>query len=296
MKSQWRKYISQPGNIRVVAIEATDVARVLCKQQGLQGLAQLGFSEAITGALIVASTHKPNESINLNAKGSAVYKQAMVDASPEGRVRGFMREQDDKSLHTYGADGLAGPWGTGILSILYTNESEGKTPYTGVVPISNGHLDEAVNEYYRDSEQLVSIVGLNVDFDGKQVRSTRGVLVQAMGGASKEELDAIRALTMKQVRELAGLVDSVEAFEKKTSELLQNRRFENLETKELNSFCTCSQERIERALLLTGKEDVLEALADDEVMVITCDFCRTEYKLSAERVHAMFKRDPSRLQ
>lgn len=296
MKSQWQKYISQPGNIRVVAVEATEVARELCAQQKLEGLAKLGFSEAITGALLISSAHKSNEAINLNAQGSALYKQALIDASPEGRVRGFMREEPDTSKHTFGTAGVNGAWGSGLLSILYTKNFEGKTPYTGMVPISSGHLDDAINEYYRDSEQLVSMVGLNVDFDGKEIRSAKGVLVQALGGADADELADIQSLQLKDLRALAATIDGTETFIAKASSLLKDRNFKVVETTPLSSFCTCSQERIERALLLTGEEDTLEALADDPVMTVTCDFCRTEYKLMAERVRGLFKRDPSRLQ
>ncbi|MBX3020911.1 MAG: Hsp33 family molecular chaperone HslO [Bdellovibrionales bacterium] len=286
--SQWRKYISQPGNIRVVALEVGAVAHELCSQQKVDGPARRGFCEAIAGALLIASAHKSNESINLNAQSDAgSYRHVMVDASPEGRVRGLLRGPEEGE--SAGAEG----WGPGVLSVLYTKNFEGKSPYTGMVSISTGHLDDAINEYYRDSEQLVSRVGLHVHLG--ETLETRGVLVQALGGATAEELDAIRSLPVQQLRELAALT-TTDSFEGQLSSALQGRRFQAMETTTLTSFCTCSQERIERALLLTGKEDTLEALADDPIMTITCDFCRTEYKLSAERVRGLFKPDPSRLQ
>jgi molecular chaperone Hsp33 len=296
MKSQWRKYLSQPGNIRLVAIEAGDLVAQLCKQQKLAGPAQKGYAEAVIGALLIASAHKSNESINLNAQGSGLYKQSIIDASPEGKVRGFLIEQEDPLLRTYGAEGHNGPWGSGVLSILHTKNYEGKHPYTGMVPISTGYLDQAINEYYRDSEQLASLIGLSVAYEEGAVLSARGALVQALGGATAEELEALTHLDLTQMQSLAALSGDFDAFAIEASRLLGNRNFQTVETAPLTAFCTCSQERIERALLLTGFEATLEALADDEVMTITCDFCRTEYKLAAERVHALFIRDPSQLQ
>lgn len=296
IESIWRKYLTQPGHIRVVALEGTALARELCTQQGLEGQACVGFAEAIVGALLIASSHKSNEAINLNAKGSGLYKQAVIDASPDGLVRGFLRLQTDPELHTYGAEGHNGPWGSGVLSVLYTKNFEGKYPYTGMVPISTGILDEAINEYYRDSEQLVSRLGLDVRLENGAIVHARGVLVQAMGGADEEELARIQTLDVGDVRALAMLASEPAAFVAAAEDKLAPARLAEVEARPLKSFCTCSQERIERALQLTGEEDTLHALADDPVLSVTCDFCRRQYTISAERIKSLFSPDPSRLQ
>jgi molecular chaperone Hsp33 len=295
-KSQWTKWLSSPGNIRVVSIEATNLMNELIAQQGLQGLAQVGYGEAVVASLLIASSHKSMESINMNAQGSGVFKQAMVDATPDGRVRGFLIEETNPEMHTYGAQGMNGPWGTGVLSVLYTQNFEGKYPYKGMVPISTGHFDEAVNDYFRDSEQTLGKVGLAVGFDKDRKFKARGILIQALGGATPEELDAIRALKVEDLRNTAFLANDEAKVKTEVSSLLAGRNFEIVEQRELNRFCTCSQERTERALLLTGEQDVMEALGDDGFMTVTCDFCRTDYKITRERLKSIFSRDPSRLQ
>jgi molecular chaperone Hsp33 len=268
----------------------------LIAQQGLQGLAQVGYGEAVVASLLIASSHKSMESINMNAQGSGVFKQAMIDATPDGRVRGFLIEETNPEMHTYGAQGMNGPWGTGVLSVLYTQNFEGKYPYKGMVPISTGHFDEAVNDYFRDSEQTLGKVGLAVGFDKDRKFKARGILIQALGGATPEELEAIRALKVEDLRDIAFLADDEAKVKAEISSLLAGRNFEIVEQRELNKFCTCSQERTERALLLTGEHDVMEALGNDGFMTVTCDFCRTDYKITRERLKSIFSRDPSRLQ
>lgn len=294
--SQWTKWLAREGNIRVVAIEASHLMHELIAQQGLQGLAQVGYGEAIVASLLIASSHKSNESINMNAQGSGVFKQAMIDASPEGRVRGFLIEEKNPEMHTYGAQGLNGPWGTGVLSVLYTKNFEGKYPYKGMVPISSGYFDEAVNDYYRDSEQLLGKVGLAVGFDRDRKFKARGILVQALGGAQEDELEAIKALKVEDLRDIAAVSDDMARVKSEISAQLGGREFDVVEEKELTKFCTCSQDRTERALLLTGEADVMDALGKDEFMTVTCDFCRTDYIITRERLKAIFSRDPSHLQ
>jgi len=295
-KSQWNKWLSTPGHIRIVSIEAAELLEGMIQQQGLEGLAQKGYAEAVLGALLIASLHKSNESINLNAQGSGPYKQALIDASPEGRVRGFLLEEKDPGMHTFGLEGTNGPWGSGVLAVLYTKNFEGKHPYKGMVAISTGYLDEAINEYYRDSEQLVSKIGLYVEFEGSRLAKVRGVLVQALGGASVDELEAIQNLTIKDLRALAALGDDPGRLIDQGKKLLGERPFQLVEHRELVSFCNCSQERIERALVLTGEKDSMEALGEDPVIQVICDFCRREYRVSRQRLKDLFGPDPSRLQ
>ena len=129
MKSRWTKWITDPGNIRVVALEGTHLMHELIMQQGLRGPAEQGYAEAVLGSLLVASAHKSNESINMNAQGSGVYRQALVDASPEGRVRGFTLDQDGNgSLLGVGVDfatsdtfGLGFEYARGFADLEDTN-------------------------------------------------------------------------------------------------------------------------------------------------------------------------------
>ena len=193
MSSHWRKLITRGGLIRVVGLDATELVAELVTIQGLSPEYRTGLGDAVVGALLIASSHKSNESINLNAKGSGPYRQAIVDASPEGRARGFMLTN---------AQATDAGWGTGVLSVLYTKNFEGKHPYTGMVPISDGTLATALNEYYRDSEQLISRVALHVVHEGDKVIA-RGVLIQAVGGASEDELARITGLNEAAVVDLA---------------------------------------------------------------------------------------------
>lgn len=295
-KSYWNKWLAAKGHVRLVVIEATQLMSVLNAKQGLKDIAQAGYAEAIVGSLLIASHHKENESINMNAQGSGPFKQAIVDASPEGRVRGFLIEQKDPDMHTFGAEGHNGPWGSGVLSILYTKNFEGKHPYRGIVAISTGYLDEAINEYYRDSEQLTSKVGLYIEFDGPSLKVVRGAMVQTLGGATDEELKAVSSLSVKDLRAMAEIAHDSDKVVAMAEDKLGMKPFRLVEHKDLIDFCNCDQDRIERALVLTGEEDALYALGEDPYISITCDFCRTEYKVSRERLKDLFGKDPSRLQ
>lgn len=260
------------------------------------GFAAGGFSEAIMGTLLVSSSHKTGESININAQGSGYFKQAIVDCSPDGKVRGFMIEQSDPSMRTFGVDGNAGPWGTGILSVLYTKSSEGKVPYTGMVPISTGILDDAFNEYYKDSAQSTTRVGMFIEVKESELVLAHGVLIQTLGGASEEEVEVVSKLNVKSLRDLAKVASDEKIFRNKLSTLLPGLNFQPVGETPVQSFCNCSQDRIERALILAGEEDMKEAIGTDPTLDVSCDFCCKQYKVSAERLKALYTKDRTKLQ
>ena len=121
-----------------------------------------------------------------------------------------------------------------------------------------------------------------------------GFLLQALGGATSEELESIQSVALKDLRKLARETTDMTQIDLKR--VLPGRDFKLTEQTPLESFCTCSQERIERALILTGEDDIIEALGSDPKLEITCDFCRTIYNVSAERIKNLFGPDHSKLQ
>ena len=296
MKSKWTKWLAQPGHILAVSLDATDLMKEMGNIHNFNGFAVGGFSEAIIGTLLVSSSHKTGESININAQGSGYFKQAIVDCSPDGKVRGFMIEQSDPSMRTFGIEGNAGPWGTGILSVLYTKSSEGKVPYTGMVPISTGILDDAFNEYYKDSAQSTAKVGFFVDVKENELVSAHGVLIQTLGGANEDEVQAVSNLNVKHLRELAKWSADQNVFKNKLSLTLPGPNFSLVEETPVLTFCNCSQDRIERALILAGEDDMIDAIGNDPTLDVSCDFCCKQYKVSAERLKALYTKDRTKLQ
>ena len=91
MPSQWIKCISTQGNLRGVAIQATRLIQELAEIHHLKGDAASRLGEAVMGALLIASPIVKNKArrINLNIRGSGRIFQALVDAYPDGTVRGY---------------------------------------------------------------------------------------------------------------------------------------------------------------------------------------------------------------
>ncbi|RYZ71337.1 MAG: Hsp33 family molecular chaperone HslO [Proteobacteria bacterium] len=285
-KDTWVKCISTSGTLRGVAVRITGITRELAGLQKLSPAGSEALGEALLSGLLLASFSKVGERINLNVRSSGGVRQALVDAYPEGKVRGYVIETPDTAVTDYSK---TGPWGEGTLSVLRTKEMERQQPYIGTVPLITGHLAKDLTFYWLQSEQVPSAVGLSIMMgeDG-EVASAGGFIVQALPGASEKEIDDIQ----RHVEALGGAAGAVAAQGDPVqllSKIFQDHAFFVLEEKELHWECNCSWERVDRALSLIGKEEVERLLVEGQAEV-NCDFCTKSYIAGTERLEAILNR------
>ena len=280
MKDTWTKCISTSGTIRGVAIQATELCRELAEIHGVRDELAKALGEALMGGIMVGSFCKPGERVNLNIRASGgVVSQALVDAYPDGHVRGYVVPASGLSL----VPESQGPWGEGLLSILRTKDQEGQQPYIGTVPLVTGHLAKDLTFYWMQSEQVPSAVGLavNLNAEGK-IQSAGGFLIQALPGVSEREVDEIQE-TVAHLSNLAEEIGEQRDPVHLLSKIFTNTAFLLLETKELAWRCHCSRERVERALILIGREELTDLIELGEAK-IECEFCTKDYTTKAARL------------
>lgn len=268
------KCISTHGNIRGVAIEATELVQTLADLHHLKGHAARGLGEAVMGALLISSYCKQGQRINLNIQGTGYFQQALVDAYPDGTVRGYIVERDVVP----DLDPEMGPWGTGLLSVLRTKDEEGGKPYIGTVPLLTGHLAKDLSFYWVQSEQIPSAVGLAVNLEGDRISSAGAFLVQALPGASAAEVKIVE----QHIQEIHSLAERLAEDSRPLqllSQIFQSTAFMVVEEKDLQFKCNCSWDRVQRALTLVGVQELNAMLLEDHLAVVRCDFCEKEYRV-----------------
>jgi len=286
--SRWLKCISTEGTIRGVAIQATELVRSMVEMHQLRGDGARALGEAVIGALLIASYCKDKERINLNIRGSKGIFQALVDAYPDGTVRGYVVERevelpDDGIVFE---DPRQGPWGEGVLSVLRTKNQEREQPYIGTVPLVTGHLAKDLTFYWMQSEQVPSSVGIAVKMEGDKVAAAGGFLVQALPGASEKEVKLIDEHIHEMhsfAQQLATNSDPLAIL----STIFQDTAFVLLEERPLEFKCTCSWERVKKALALVGTAELSAMLKEDRAASVRCDFCTKEYRADEQELQRL---------
>lgn len=250
---------------------------------GVRGQAAICLGEAIVGALLVASNSKGEERVNLNIQSDGLVRQALVDAYPDGRVRGYVIEAEG------GVAGQGGTWGQGLLSVLRTRMEQSQQPYIGTVPLVTGSLAKDLTYYWSQSEQIPSAVGLSVTVDESgEITGAGGFLVQAMPGATAEEVGLIEQ-QIQGIESLAAELQNDADPVRLLSTIFQDSAFSVLEKRELRFECQCSWERVSRALALVGVAELQSMLSEDGSASVRCDFCSQDYLVSGTQLEELIK-------
>ena len=273
----------------MVVMDATDVVATLSERHGYEEKElRECFAEAVLGGLLMSSYCKKGERINLKVKSQGpVLKRALIDATWDGGVRGFVSPADPQIFSEESnvifltrAEGFGlGRWGQGILEILRFKELEKDTPpYVSSVELATGLFPKDLAYYWATSEQVPTAVGMSVQFVNNDLQYCKAFLVQSMPGCPS----SILGETEDHIKELEqrGSKFMDEDLETLSSLLLKDFPFQILEDRPLRFECHCSEERVSRALSLLNKNEIIQMIEEDHGAHIHCDYCGADYSFS----------------
>ena len=272
---KWVKCISGSGTIRAVAITATEVSNLLSGRHALTPSGSKALAESIIAGLILSSYCKSGEKINLNIQGSGWCTQSMIDANADAEIRGYVLERAPADIKLARS---IGPWGIGLLSVLRTKFDEAK-PYIGTVPLLTGHLAKDLTFYWLQSEQVNTAVGIEVFMENDKIVLAEGFLIQAMPGASDDDIQFIED-HLKKLHQFDSQASLRSTPTLLLSYLLENQSFSVVEEKSLTFKCGCSLDRVKRSIKLVGDEEIHSMIAENKNVEIDCDFCSEHYLLT----------------
>lgn len=282
MSDKWIKCIARGGNMLATTITAADLIEEARKRHRLGPAETRALGEALMAGLLLASTLKSGDRISISVKGDNFLRQAVVDANPDGTVRGFIISSDIVG----NPDVSRGPWQNGLLSVVRLKQNE-KEPYTGTVPNVTGHLAKDLTFYLSQSEQIPSAVGLAVNLDDKGSVSTAGAfLIQVMPGATMEEIKSVEK-HITEIQSLASHITKDSNPIKLLAHLFSDMTFTILDERPLTFECTCSKDRVKRALKLVGRAELSDMLAKDKGADVNCDFCGTKFSFNAAELQGL---------
>ena len=265
--------------IRVVTAVTTRTVGEAIRRHQLRGASAVVLGRALTaGCLMTTLTKDDDERVRITVRGDGVLGSVLVDAHGDGRMRGcFTSERAARTnLPVDAGRARLGPMvGAGQVSI--TRDLGLEKTYQGVVELLTGELDEDLERYLGDSEQLPSVLRCHVMLgpDGEFVRAA-GVLAQTFPGSDPARLDPIR-------RALDGLPDVLlqeRGAEDLLGFVLGGQEHHVLEPTTLRFACGCGRERARSVVSTLGAADI-DALADEQGGTdVRCSYCGDAYSLT----------------
>ena len=227
-------------------------------------------------------------SVTLRLKGNGPMGGLTAVSDAEGNVRGFVQNpavllplRTDGKLDVGGAVGREG-----TLTVI--KDLEMKEPYVGMVPLQTGEIAEDVTAYFAVSEQIPTACALGVLVDKDQtVLRAGGYLIQLLPGASDETIDRVEAAVAALGPVTAALLEEGMDAEGLLRRALSGFELEILEKHPVEYKCYCSRERVTRALVSMGPDELRSLIAEQGGAELTCQFCDAVYAFSREELEEL---------
>lgn len=288
MSDQLIRAISKDGLIKVSAVSTRDLterARQIHKTLPV-GTAALG--RLLAGASMMGNALKEEAaSLTLQIKGGGPLGTLLVVSDHEGNVRGTVENPAvDLPLREDGKLDVGGAVGNqGTLTVI--RDLRMKEPYVGSVGLLWGEIAEDIALYFVESEQVPTACGLGVLVDRDQsVLAAGGYLVQLLPGAGDETAEALE----KSLRAAGPVTELLKADPDPEALLraaLPGLDLEVLEKRPIEYRCDCSRERMERALISLGREELRAMIDEQGSAELGCRFCGNVQKFTREDLEAL---------
>ena len=274
MSDRLVRAISKDGFVKVVAVstrELTERARQIHKTTPVVTAA---LGRTLAAASMMGNALKgEGASLTLQIKADGPIGRILAVSDPAGNVRGTVDNphvdiplRPDGKLDVGGAVGM-----DGMLTVI--RDLNMKEPYVGSVSLLGGEIAEDLAAYFVESEQIPSACGLGVLVDRDQsVLVSGGYLIQLLPGASDDIITMVEGgiYAAGPVTELLKEDSDPESLLRR---VMSDFELEILETAPIEYRCYCSRDRMERALISMGREELDAMIREQGDAELTCRFC-----------------------
>ena len=290
MSDQLIRAISSDGRVKAVAVSTRDLTERARQIHKTLPVATAALGRALAAASMMGSALKEDgASVTLQIKGGGPLGTLLAVSDNQGNVRGTVDDpQVDLPLRPDGKLDVGAAVGQdGTLTVI--RDLNMKEPYVGSVGLLGGEIAEDLAAYFVESEQIPTACGLGVLVDRDQsVLAAGGYLIQLLPGAGEDTIAKVEGSLMA-AGAVTGLLRDDPDPEAMLRRALSDFDLEILEKSPIEYRCYCSRERMERALISLGAEELQSMIDEQGSADLTCRFCDNVQHFSREDLEAMVR-------
>ena len=169
-------------------------------------------------------------------------------------------------------------------TITVIRDLQMKEPYIGSTELVSGEIGDDVTAYFAQSEQTPTACALGVLVDrDRSVKVAGGYLVQLLPGAPDEVIDQLEA-GIQRAGAVTKMLEDGLTPEDILGQVMGALGVVFMETTEVEYKCYCSRERVTKALISLGKQELTEIADEDKPFTVDCQFCDTVYAFTPEQI------------
>ena len=282
--SELVRMIAADGTLTVMAVDSTDMIREMERIHKTSAVTSAALGRLLTAASLMGSVLKGKDhSITLRLSGGGPAGSVIAVSDSCGNVRGYVENPIvEIPLNIKGKLDVAGAVGKdGTLTVM--KDLGLKEPYIGQVPIISGEIAEDITSYFAVSEQTPTVCALGVLVNPDlTIRAAGGFIIQLLPTAQDDTIDLVEEC-IDGIPSVTQMLTSGMTPEDICRKVLLKFELERLDGADVEYKCSCSRERVEKALISVGKQE-LEEMAKDNGTEVCCHFCDKKYRFTAQDI------------
>ena len=281
MTNEIVRAITGNGLVKAAAITGRDIVERARNIHKLLPMGTAALGRTLLGASLMGDMLKEEQgSLTLQIRGGGPLGTILAVSDCGGNVRGYVQnpqvelmEKSPGKLDVGAAVGL-----DGTLTVI--KDIGLKEPYVGSIGLFSGEIADDLAMYFVESEQIPTAcaLGVLVGLD-QSVTAAGGYLIQLLPGAGEDIIEKIEAGVRAMGPVSAALAGGLDG-EGLLRSVLGDFQLEILEKHPVEYRCYCSRERVSRALISMGREELSSLIEDQGRAELTCQFCDAVYRFS----------------
>lgn len=283
MKDKIIKAVAKNDTVRIIACDTTNLMRDIKQIHNLNELTLIAFGRLMTISAMISSTNKvETDTIVIKFQGNGPLNNMSSITRGDGTLKGYI-SNPNVFIDSFKINDLIGE---GFLTV--TKDLGLKNPYIGKVPLYKSDVCGDISYYYTLSEQTPTAisVGINIE-DNFLINGSVGIMVQMLPNADEMLSDIISY----RFEDLGNISSKLK--EGKTVYDILNFMFDDMdmriiEEKDLKYKCDCSRNKVERALISIGENELKKIIDDNKEESIVCDYCKVNYIFTNQEIRNLY--------
>jgi molecular chaperone Hsp33 len=275
------------GQVRVMLCETTETVQRCADIHSCTPVCTAALGRLITGTAMLGIMMKgEKENVTVTVKGDGPMG-TLVAVADHGKIRACADDpkvilplREDGKLDVGGAVGHHG-------RMIVIKDLNMKENYIGQCELVSGEIAMDFAQYFTVSEQQPSLVALGVLVNGAAVLKAGGLLIQPLPGCPDDVIDQLE-LRSPMFADISREM-TFAPIEQLCEDWFRGMNPRILERSSVSYTCSCSRERMERALISLGRKELKTLIEEDRGAELVCHFCHGRYFFSTKQLEELLK-------
>ncbi len=283
MEDKIVRAMAKNGMIRIIACDSTNLCNELKNIHGLNNLTTIVFGRFMSIVSMISATNKvEHDTISVRIDGDGPLNFMSATTKGDGTLKGIL-SNPNAFIENFKIENLIG---NGFLTLV--KDLGLKNPYSSRVPLYKKNINDDFAYYYTLSEQTPTAIDVGIVLDENlNVKSSLGLMVQMMPGAD-EMLSDLIAYRFEDLGSIVSNLENGKTLNDILNFMFDDMDFKIMEERNLKYNCDCSREKVAKALISLGKEELEKIISEGNDEILVCDYCNKKYKFTNKNIKDLY--------